>query len=96
MNDNLSFEEVKYHVSDIEEIKENQISNVGIILIGNKSDLIPKKNKRKSTTLGEKQGKILIEKREIPYFECSTIESSNIEKSFLNIIQQIKKNRMIK
>eukprot|EP01080_Neovahlkampfia_damariscottae_P004328 gene4328-7684_t len=93
INDHLSFEEVKYHVSDIEENNKNEITELGIILIGNKNDLVSQKNKRKSVSVGEKQGKNLIPDREIPFFECCATNGNNIDKSFQKIIHQILKNR---
>jgi GTPase SAR1 family protein len=83
-SDPSSFSELKYYLSDI---LEHNSKIVGMVLVANKIDQAPKPKKK------ENKSHKRIENLDIPFFETSYVEMSNIEIPFQELMKQIIKIR---
>ncbi|OAY46538.1 ras-related protein RABA6a [Manihot esculenta] len=67
----------------LKELREFGNSDIVVILVGNKSDLV------NSRQVGEEEGKKLAEKQGLCFMETSALENKNVEEAFLEMINKI-------
>ena len=78
-----SFENIEKWLSDL---KTNSDKNLSIVLLGNKSDLVDKRE----VTIEE--GKEKAEKNKFAFIETSALNGNNIEKAFTELIMEVYQN----
>ncbi|CAF5212873.1 unnamed protein product, partial [Rotaria magnacalcarata] len=74
----------------IEELHRHTPSDVPIVLVGNKSDLVDQRK------ISREQATRLAEQLNISYLETSALNSSNVEQAFLTIVNSIFYKKMPK
>lgn len=69
----------------LKELRDHAISNIVIILVGNKSDM------RHLRAVSTEEAKTFAEQNGLSFIETSALDSTNVETAFLNILQEIYK-----
>ncbi|XP_051113362.1 ras-related protein Rab2BV-like isoform X2 [Andrographis paniculata] len=67
----------------LRELRDHADSNIVIMMIGNKSDLV------RLRAVSEQDGQSLAEKEELLFLETSALEARNIEKAFQTVLSEI-------
>lgn len=84
VSDRASFENIPYWIGKINEVAD---SNVEIILLGNKNDLI---NEQRKITVDEAED--MAARYGIPHFETSAKDAVNVKEAFNHLISNVIKS----
>lgn len=82
-----TFSNIEYWIKEMKD--QMDISNIGVVLLGNKSDLVEEKK------VSPKEGKDLAETLKTKYYETSAKNGNNIDESIHFLIEEIIKKKEI-